>query len=65
MPVTPMTESARLHQQEEKKPLKAWPRDDETDEEFGAEQFAQLATDMLIHCMDVRDFEPEKLEGKL
>ena len=60
-----MTTSTRLQQCEEKKPLEAWPQDDETDKEFGVEQFAQLTTDMLIHGMNVRDFEPNKLESQL
>ena len=51
-----MKEHRRLRRREEKKPLQDKPRGEESDEEFGAEHFAQLATDILTHCMDAWDY---------
>jgi hypothetical protein len=54
----------RLRRREEKKPLKK-PREDESDEEFGALYFAQLATDIFGRARDSLDYEPIKLENQL
>ena len=65
VPMTPMKDHKQLLCQEEKKSIKAKPRGDESEEEFGAEHFAQLATDILTRCMDARDYEPIKVQNQI
>jgi len=60
-----MKDHERLLRREEKKSIEAKPRGDESEEEFGAEHFAQLATDILTRCMDARDYEPIKVQNQI
>jgi hypothetical protein len=57
-----MSESARLRRCEEKKPLEAQPRGDESDIDAEVEHLTQFASDVYVHCMEAKDTEPSKLD---